>query len=61
MKPFTTLACVLLSLIAILQLVRFILGWEVAIHGVSIPLWASAVAFVLLGGIALMVWRENRK
>jgi len=35
-KPFTVIAIVLLSLIALLQLLRFILGWEVTVHGVSI-------------------------
>ena len=40
-KPFTVIAIVLLSLIALLQLLRFILGWEVTVHGVSVPVWAS--------------------
>ena len=60
MKPFTLLAIVLLSLIAIMQLARFILGWEVSVNGVAIPAWASAVAFLVAGGLALMLWRESR-
>ena len=60
MKPFTTLAIVFLSLLAILQLTRFVLGWEVNINGVSIPIWVSALAFVIAGGIAAMLWRESR-
>jgi len=32
-KPFTVIAIVLLALIAILQLLRFILGWEVSVRG----------------------------
>ncbi|MGB5132916.1 MAG: hypothetical protein WBO00_09895 [Steroidobacteraceae bacterium] len=60
MKPFTTLAIVFLFLIAIGQLTRFVLGWEVNINGVSIPVWASALAFVIAGGIAAMLWRESR-
>jgi hypothetical protein len=27
---------------------------------VHIPLWASLVAFVVAGGLAVLVWRENR-
>ncbi len=61
MKPFTTVAIVFLSLIAIMQLTRFVRGWEVVINGVSIPLWASALAFVVAGGIAAMLWRESRR
>ena len=60
-KPFTLLAVALFSLIAILQLLRFILGWEVTVQGISIPVWASGIAFVVAGGLALMLWREARK
>ena len=60
-KPFTIIAIVLLSLIAILQLLRFILGWEVTVHGVSVPVWASGIAFVVATGLAVMVWLETRK
>jgi hypothetical protein len=60
-KPFTVIAIVLLSLIAILQLLRFIFGWEVTVHGVSVPVWASGIAFVVAAGLAVMVWLETRK
>jgi hypothetical protein len=42
MKPFTTIAIVFLSLIAILQLTRFVRGWEVLINGISIPVWRES-------------------
>jgi hypothetical protein len=58
-KPFTVIAIVLLSLIAILQLLRFILGWEVTVHGVSVPVWASGITFVVAAGLAVMVWLET--
>jgi len=60
-KPFTVIAIVLLSLIALLQLLRFILGWGVTVHGVSVPVWASGIAFVVAAGLAVMVWVEMRK
>ena len=60
MKPVTIVAIVLLSLIAILQLARLILGWEVSVNGVAIPLWVSGIAFVVAGGVAVMLWRESR-
>ena len=60
-KPFTVIAIVLFSLIALLQLLRFILGREVTVNGVTVPVWASAIAFVIAAGLALMVWRETRK
>lgn len=60
MKPFTTLATIFLSLIAMLQLMRFVQGWEVTINGVIVPVWVSGIAFVVAAGIAAMLWRESR-
>ena len=59
-KPFTITAVVFFSLIALLQLLRFILGWEVTVNGVTVPIWLSGVAFVIASGLAVMVWRETR-
>lgn len=59
-KPFTLIAVVLFSLIALLQLLRFILGWQVTVNGVAIPVWVSGIAFVIAAGLAAMVWRETR-
>lgn len=60
MKPFTVIAIVVLSLTAILQLTRFILGWEILVNGVTIPVWVSGITFVISGGLAVMLWRESR-
>jgi hypothetical protein len=60
MKPFTMISVVVFSLVAILHLIRAILGWDVAINGVAIPIWASVVAFIVSGGLAVMLWREGR-
>jgi len=37
MKPFTTLAVVVFTLVAALHLLRIALGWEVIIQGTVIP------------------------
>lgn len=60
-RPFTRIAVVVFSLIAVLQLLRFILGWSVVINGVTVPLWASAVACVVAALLAVMVGRESRR
>ena len=59
-KPFTITTVALLSLIALLQLLRFTLGWEVTVNGVTIPVWVSGIAFVIAAGLAVMTWREAR-
>jgi hypothetical protein len=58
-RPFIMIAIALFSLIALLQLLRFILGWEVTVNGVTVPVWASGIAFVIAAGLAVMVWRET--
>lgn len=59
MKPFTSLAIVVLALLALLQLARVLLGWTVVVNGFAVPIWASAVAVVIAGGLALMLYRER--
>ena len=58
-KPFTLVAVVVFSLVSLLQLLRLLLGWEITISGILIPLWASGVAFVVAAALAAMVWRER--
>ncbi len=36
-KPFTLIAVLVLALLALVQLLRFILGWEVIVNGVTVP------------------------
>ena len=58
-KPFTLVAVVVLTVVSVLQLLRLLLGWEITINGIAIPLWASGVAFLVAAGLAAMVWRER--
>jgi hypothetical protein len=61
MKPFTTIAVVVFSLVALLQLLRVVSGWEVSVNGIAIPIWASVIAFVVATALAVMLWREAHK
>jgi hypothetical protein len=67
MKPFTTAAVAVFTLVAVLHLARIALGWHViigesvvAVGGTSIPMWVSYLGVVIAGGLAVMVWREAR-
>ncbi len=61
MKPFTTIAIIVFSLIAFIHLLRLFFGWEVTIGGMVLPIWISAPGFFIASGLALMLWRESRK
>jgi hypothetical protein len=58
-KPFTHAAVTVFSIVALVQLLRLVMGWEVTIQGFAVPIWASGVAVVVAGGLAVTVWRER--
>jgi hypothetical protein len=59
MKPFTTVATVVFALVAIAQLLRVLLGWELKVGEVLIPFWASGLACLVAATLAVMLWRES--
>ena len=60
MKPFTFIAVVVFSLVALLQLLRVALGWDVTVNGVLIPVSASIIACAIAAVLAFMLAREAR-
>ena len=58
-KPFTTATIFLLGLITLLHLVRLLLGWEVTLNGVVIPMWVSAIGIIVAAVFAVMIKRES--
>lgn len=61
MKPFTTLAAALLALIALAHVYRLVRPFEVVVAGAAVPQWASWVALLVAGGLAVGVWRERAR
>ena len=60
MKPFTKVAIAVFSLVAILHLLRLVFGWEVIVVGFTVPVWLSAIGFIIAAGLAFLLWRENK-
>ena len=61
MTPVTRIATLFLALVALAQILRLVLQIEVVAGGMRIPLWASALACVVTGGLAVLLWRESRQ
>ena len=59
-KPAALVAAIVFWLIALAQLLRVLLRVRVMAGSHDIPLWLSAVAFVVLGALGMWVWRERR-
>ena len=51
-KSYSRVAAIIFAIIAALQLVRALSGWEITINGATIPLWASWLASVVAGALA---------
>ena len=60
-KPASLVAAILFWLVALAQLVRVLLRVRVTVGSHDIPLWPSAVAFVVLGALGIWLWRERRE
>jgi hypothetical protein len=53
-------ASVVFGLMAIAQLARLVIRPEVIGAGHSMPLWTGVVAFIVLGGLSLWMWKLAR-
>jgi len=60
-KPATHLASILLAAVSLAHLLRALFGVQVTLADWVIPMWVSWVAFVVAGGVAVMLWREARR
>jgi len=58
-KPFTVVAVVIFAIVAVMHLLRLVLGWDATIAGTEIPMWVSVAGLVIAGGLAIGLWREN--
>jgi hypothetical protein len=53
-------ASVVFGLLALAQLGRLALRPEVLVAGRALPLWPSVLAFIMLGGLSLWMWKLAR-
>ncbi len=58
---FVLLTSSLLALIALLHALRLIYGWNVTIGEWTVPVWVSAVGFLIAGYLALQGFLLKRK
>jgi len=52
-KTFRTIAGIILSLAALLHVVRSVAGWDLVLNGFVIPVWVSILAFLIAGYLGL--------
>jgi len=54
------IAVLLFAVMALLHVYRLVTHFQILLRSHTIPIWASYVGVVVAGGLALMVYRENR-
>ena len=57
MRTYVLVSAIVFTAIAALQIVRLLLAWPVTVAGFAVPLWASAVAAVVAGTLAVSAMR----
>ncbi|OLD64000.1 MAG: hypothetical protein AUI47_07720 [Acidobacteria bacterium 13_1_40CM_2_68_5] len=60
MRSANLTAAVLLACVSLAHLLRLIFRVQVTVADRFIPMWVSAVAFLVAGGVAVMLWRGRR-
>ena len=59
MKPATRLAFLAVLVIAVLHVIRLVVGTSIVIGSAVVPRWVSVLPVLLFGGLAIGLWREH--
>ena len=51
-KTFATIGTVIFALVALLHLLRLVMGWSVVIDSWTVPMWVSWIGLVVAGGLS---------
>jgi hypothetical protein len=51
-KTFTIVAGAIFAVVALLHVLRILMGWPAVIGGWEVPMWVSWIALVVAGGMS---------
>lgn len=61
-RNYARLAALLFAIIAVLQFIRAVGGWQIIVNGtVSVPVWASWIACIIAAGLAWIGFDASRR
>lgn len=60
MRNYEKVSGIIFTVMAIVQLLRTVLGWPVQIDLFTVPVWFSAIAFLVMAGMAVWAFRSPR-
>jgi len=59
-QSYSRLAAVVFAIVAVLQFVRAVSGWEISLNDVPIPIWASWIACVVALALFWLGYNASR-
>jgi len=59
-RTFSLVAGVVFGLVALAHVLRILLGWSIVIQDISVPMWASWIAVIVMGYLAYEGFRLAR-
>ncbi|PSH70146.1 hypothetical protein CU102_03340 [Phyllobacterium brassicacearum] len=51
-KYFSTLAAAIFAVVAVLHLVRILIGWSIVVDGWTVPMWVSWLGLIIAGALS---------
>ena len=60
MRRYELVSGIVFAVIALAQGTRTVAGWPVEVGGFTVPVWASGVAFLIAGSLAVWAFRSAR-
>ena len=61
-RNYAGLAALLFAIIAVLQFIRALGGWQIIVNGtVSVPVWASWIACIIAAGLGWIGFDASRR
>jgi len=61
MNAYLRIAGAVFGIYAVFHLLRFVLGWSAQVSNWAVPVWASALGFVLNGALCVWAFRISAK
>jgi hypothetical protein len=58
MRRYEMVSGIFFSILALAQLTRLLLAWPVQVATISVPVWLSGVAFLIVGSLAVWAFRS---
>ena len=61
MRRYVLVSGVFFTLLTLVQLIRFLMQWQVVVAGITIPPWLSLIAALIVGSLAVWAFRVRSR